>query len=189
MTDGYRGVTLWFTGLSQSGKTTTSAIVAERLRERGVARLEVLDGDIMRLGLCRGLGFSKEDRDENIRRNMLVAQLLTRNDTVVIAALISPYAAARNQARAIIGDFLEIYCEAPLEVCAERDTKGLYAKAMAGEIANFTGVSDPYEAPENPDLVLRTHEYDPETCADMVMDLLQARGYLARSDARVVATV
>jgi adenylylsulfate kinase len=187
MTDSYRGVTLWFTGLSQSGKTTTSAIVAERLRERGVGRLEVLDGDIMRLGLCRGLGFSKEDRDENIRRNMLVAQLLTRNDTVVIAALISPYAEARDQARAIIGDFLEIYCEASVEVCAERDTKGLYAKALAGELQGFTGVNDPYEAPVNPDLVLDTSADDAETCADRVIELMEARGYLTPVNDRVPA--
>src|SRR5688572_23178885 len=168
MSDSYRGVTLWFTGLSQSGKTTTSALVAEKLRARGVGRLEVLDGDVMRMGLCKGLGFTKEDRDENIRRNYLVAQLLTRNDVVTIAAVISPYAEARETARALIGDFCEIYCKAPLEVCAERDTKGLYAKAMSGELQGFTGVNDPYEAPTNPDITLATDTMSPEDCADVV---------------------
>lgn len=178
MIDTYRGVTLWFTGLSQSGKTTTSAVVAERLRERGVRRLEVLDGDIIRLNLNRGLGFSKEDRDENIRRIAFVSQLLTRNETICIVAAISPYKEARDTARAIIGDFVEIYCKAPLEVCAERDTKGLYAKAMAGEIDNFTGVNDPYEAPENPDLVLDTAGDSPEVLADRVIEYLEEQGYL-----------
>jgi adenylylsulfate kinase len=189
MSDSWRGVTLWFTGLSQSGKTTTSALVAERLRARGVTRLEVLDGDVMRLGLCKGLGFSKEDRDENIRRFMLVAQLLTRNDTVCICAAISPYAEARDRARALIGDFLEIYCKAPLEVCAKRDTKGFYAKAMAGEIKEFTGVSDPYEAPENADLELETDQHSPEDLADRVIELMEQKGYLTPVANGQMATV
>jgi adenylylsulfate kinase len=179
MTDTYRGVTLWFTGLSQSGKTTTSALVAEKLRARGVGRLEVLDGDVMRMGLCKGLGFSKEDRDENIRRFMLVAQLLTRNDTVCICAAISPYQEARDTARALIGDFAEIYVKAPLEVCAERDTKGLYAKAMSGELQGFTGVNDPYEAPESPDLVLESDKHTPEELAETVLAWMEQHGYLA----------
>lgn len=178
MADNYRGVTLWFTGLSQSGKTTTSALVAEKLRARGVDRLEVLDGDVMRMGLCRGLGFSKEDRDENIRRNYLVAQLLTRNNVVTIAAVISPYAEARDTARALIGDFCEIYCKASIETCAERDTKGLYAKALAGELQGFTGVNDPYEAPENPDLVLETGTMSPDECSDAVISWMEQNGYL-----------
>jgi adenylyl-sulfate kinase len=178
MSDSHKGVTLWFTGLSQSGKSTTSALVAERLRARGVRRLEVLDGDIVRLNLNKGLGFSKEDRDENIRRIAFVAQLLTRNETVCIVAAISPYTEARDKARAVIGELLEIYCEAPLEVCAERDTKGLYKQAMAGEITNFTGVNDPYEAPEHADLVLNTAVDSPEVCADRVIALMEQRGYL-----------
>ena len=174
----YRGVTLWFTGLSQSGKTTPSSLVAEKLRERGVDRLEVLDGDVMRMGLCRGLGFSKEDRDENVRRFMLVAQLLTRNDTVAICSLISPYREARDTARALIGDFVEIYCKAPLEVCAGRDTKGLYAKAMAGELKEFTGVNDPYEEPTDAELVLETDTNTPEDLANEVIEYLEQKGYL-----------
>lgn len=189
MTDTYKGVTLWFTGLSQSGKSTTSALVAEKLRARGVGRLEVLDGDIVRLGLCKGLGFSKEDRDENIRRITVVAQLLTRNDTVCIVAAISPYAGARDRARAATGSFVEIFCKAPLEVCAERDTKGFYAKAMAGEILNFTGVNDPYEAPESAELVLETAESSPQECADRVIAFLEEQGYLATSRVAVAAGV
>jgi adenylylsulfate kinase len=187
MTDTYKGVTLWFTGLSQSGKSTTSALVAEKLRARGVGRLEVLDGDVMRMGLCRGLGFSKEDRDENIRRFMLVSQLLTRNDVITLCAVISPYKEARETARALIGEFLEIYCKAPLEVCAERDTKGLYAKAMSGELQGFTGVNDPYEAPENPDLVVDTDKLSPEQAADSVIELLEAKGYLAPANDKHLA--
>ena len=191
MADNYKGVTLWFTGLSQAGKTTTSALVAEELRRRNVERLEVLDGDIIRLNLNRGLGFSKEDRDENIRRIAFVSQILTRNDTVCIVAAISPYAEARDAARAQIGEFIEIHCKAPLEVCAERDTKGLYEKAMAGEIDNFTGVNDPYEAPENPELVLDTADATPEENAAKVIAYMEQRGYLTpvKDDAAVAAGV
>ena len=189
MSELYRGVTLWFTGLSQTGKTTTSALVAEKLRARGVDRLEVLDGDVMRMGLCRGLGFSKEDRDENIRRFMLVAQLLTRNDVVVLCAAISPYAEARDTARALIGDFAEVYCKAPLKVCAERDTKGLYAKAMSGELQGFTGVNDPYEEPVNPDLVLATDQHTPEELADQVIAWMEQNNYLQPAGSLASASV
>ncbi|MCB0878546.1 MAG: adenylyl-sulfate kinase [Thermoleophilia bacterium] len=189
MTDTFKGVTLWFTGLSQSGKTTTAQLVAEKLRARGVTRLENLDGDVMRMGLCKGLGFSKEDRDENIRRFYLVAQLLTRNDTVTIVSAISPYAEARDTARALIGDFCEIYVKAPLEVCAERDTKGLYAKAMSGELQGFTGVNDPYEAPENPELVLDTEHNSPEQNAELVLEWMEQKGYLAPVNDKELATV
>jgi adenylylsulfate kinase len=175
----YKGVTLWFTGLSQSGKTTTAQLVTQKLRERGVDRLENLDGDIMRMGLCKGLGFSKEDRDENIRRFYLVAQLLTRNDVITVCSVISPYQEARDTARAVIGDFCEIYVKAPLQVCADRDTKGLYAKAMSGELQGFTGVNDPYEAPTNPDLVLDTENDSPEQNAEKVLAWMEAKGYLA----------
>jgi adenylylsulfate kinase len=187
--DHYRGITLWFTGLSQSGKTTTSALVAEKLRARGVTRLEVLDGDVMRMGLCKGLGFSKEDRDENIRRFMLVAQLLTRNDVITLCSVISPYREARDTARALIGDFAEIYIKAPVEVCAERDTKGLYAKAMAGELKEFTGVNDPYEAPENPDLVLESDKHTPEELADTVIAWMEEKGYLQPAKDKELAGV
>jgi adenylylsulfate kinase len=189
MSDNYRGVTLWFTGLSQSGKTTTSALVAEKLRERGVGRLEVLDGDVMRMGLCRGLGFSKEDRDENIRRFMLVAQLLTRNDVVTLVAAISPYAEARDTARSLIGDFAEIFCKAPVQVCADRDTKGLYAKAMSGELQGFTGVNDPYEEPTDADLVLETDQHTPEELANQVIAWMEEKGYLTAVGSPAMATV
>lgn len=178
MSDSYKGITLWFTGLSQSGKTTTSQLVAQKLRERGVDRLEVLDGDVMRMGLCHGLGFSKEDRDENVRRFYLTAQLLTRNNVIAICSLISPYAEARDTARALIGDFCEIYIEAPLQVCADRDTKGLYAKAMSGELKGFTGVNDPYEAPVSPELTLDSATKTPDQLADEVLAWMEAKGYL-----------
>lgn len=184
----YKGVTLWFTGLSQSGKTTTAQLVAQKLRERGVDRLENLDGDVMRMGLCKGLGFSKEDRDENIRRFYLVAQLLTRNDVITICSVISPYQEARDTARALIGDFCEIYMKAPLEVCAERDTKGLYAKAMSGELQGFTGVNDPYEAPENPDIILDTEHDSPEINAEKVLSWMEQKGYLAPVGSTPLAT-
>jgi adenylylsulfate kinase len=179
MAEHYKGITLWFTGLSQSGKTTTAQLVGQKLRERGVDRLENLDGDLMRMGLSKGLGFSKEDRDENIRRFYLVAQLLTRNDVVTIVAAISPYREARDTARAVIGEFAEIYVKAPLDVCAGRDTKGLYAKAMSGELKEFTGVSDPYEEPLNPELVLDTEHATPEENAELVLAWMEANGYLA----------
>jgi len=179
MSSNYKGVTLWFTGLSQSGKTTTAQLVAQKLRERGVDRMENLDGDVMRMGLCKGLGFTKEDRDENIRRFYLVAQLLTRNDVVTIVSAISPYQEARDTARALIGDFAEIHVKAPLQVCADRDTKGLYAKAMSGELQGFTGVNDPYEEPVNPELVLDTENVSPDDNADRVLAWMEAKGYLA----------
>src|SRR6185295_818170 len=145
-----KGFTLWFTGLSGAGKTTISKIVEERLRERG-SKVEVLDGDVVRENLSKGLGFSKEDRDTNIRRIAFVADLLSRNGVPVITAAISPYAAIRAEARELMGErFIEVYVKATVETCTERDVKGLYAKALAGEIKEFTGVSDPYEAPESP---------------------------------------
>jgi adenylylsulfate kinase len=178
MSDHFKGVTLWFTGLSQSGKTTTAQLVQQKLRARGVSRLEYLDGDIVRLGISRGLGFSKEDRDENIRRVSLVAQLLTRNDVVTIVASISPYRDARDLARAMIGDFCEIHTQASIGACAERDTKGLYAKALAGELQGFTGVNDPYEAPLSPELVLDTEQGSPDENADRVLAWMEANGFL-----------
>lgn len=187
MNSTFKGVTLWFTGLSQSGKTTTSQVVAEKLRARGVDRLELLDGDVMRLGLCKGLGFTKEDRDENVRRFFHTAQLLTRNDVITICSLISPYAEARDTARALIGDFCEIYVKAPLQVCADRDTKGLYAKAMSGELQGFTGVNDPYEAPENPELVLDSENRSPDQLADEVIAWMEQNGYLQPANSGALA--
>ena len=169
------GFTIWFTGLSGAGKTTISEIVAPALREKGL-KVEVLDGDIVRTNLSKGLGFSKEDRDTNIRRIAFVADLLSRNGVGVITAAISPYAEIRDEAHEMMGDrFLEIYVKASVETCAERDVKGLYEKAFKGEIKEFTGVSDPYEAPENPALVLDTESETPEESAQKVIALVEER--------------
>ena len=172
-----RGVTLWFTGLSGSGKTTIAKIVEKDLQERNV-RVERLDGDVVRQALTKDLGFSKEDRNTNIERVTFVAKLLTRNDVIVLCSFISPYQARRDQSREEIGEFVEIFVHAPLEVCAERDVKGLYAKAFAGEIENFTGVSDPYEEPEEADLVLYTADETPEDSAAKVIAYLEERAYI-----------
>ena len=151
----HHGVTIWFTGLSGAGKTTISNAVADELHMRGVPT-EVLDGDVVRETLSKGLSFSKEDRDTNIRRIGFVAELLTRNGVVVLVAAISPYRAVREEVRARIGNFIEVHVLASLGTLVQRDVKGLYRKAMRGEIANFTGVSDPYEPPLNPALVIDT---------------------------------
>ena len=173
-----RGFTLWFTGLSGAGKTTISEIVERQLRER-FGMVEVLDGDIVRTNLSKGLGFSREDRDTNILRIGFVADLLTRNGVGVIVSAISPFKEARDQVRRQIGeDFIEVFVDAPLEVCAERDVKGLYKKAFAGEIPQFTGVSDPYEPPVAPDLVLKTDEETPQESARKVIEKLEFFGYL-----------
>jgi len=172
-----RGAVLWFTGLSGSGKTTIAHEVEEKLLEAGVP-VEILDGDVVRENLSKGLGFSKEDRDTNIRRIAFVAHLLQRNGVFVITAAISPYKAVRDEARAMIKDFIEIYADAPLEVCEARDTKGLYAKARAGEIKGFTGIDDPYEAPESPEVVCDTDKEDVSESAQKVIDKLVELKYL-----------
>jgi adenylylsulfate kinase len=174
-----RGVTLWFTGLSGAGKTTISKSVAEKLRLDGY-KLEVLDGDIVRQNLTKGLGFSKEDRDENIRRIGFVANLLTRNGVIVIVSAISPYRAIREEVRDRIGDFIEVYVNAPLEVCEARDVKGLYRRARSGEIKNFTGIDDPYESPSNPDIECRTDQEELAESVEKVLGKLQADGYLSK---------
>jgi len=173
-----RGVTLWFTGLSGAGKTTIRTAVEEKLRSQGYA-IEVLDGDIVRENLTKGLGFSKEDRDENIRRIGFVAHLLTRNGVIVMVSAISPYRAIREEVRHKIGDFVEVFVNAPLEVCEERDVKGLYKRARAGEIKQFTGIDDPYEAPLNPDIECRTDLETLEDSTDKVIAGLTERGYLS----------
>lgn len=150
-----RGLTVWLTGLSGAGKTTISQVLEKELRSRG-CKVEVLDGDIVRQHLAKGLGFSKEDRDENIRRIGFVANLLTRNGVIVIVSAISPYREIREELREKIGNFMEVFVNAPLEVCEHRDVKGLYKKARAGEIKGFTGIDDPYEEPLNPDIECRT---------------------------------
>lgn len=172
-----QGITLWFTGLSGSGKTTIALAVERRSKELGL-RVERLDGDLVREYLTRDLGFSKDDRDENIRRVSFVASLLTRHGVIVLCSFISPYRKARREARDLIGNFAEIYVNAPLVVCEERDVKGLYKKARAGDIPEFTGVSDPYEEPEAPDLELRTDQLTVEECAEGVIKYLSEQGYL-----------
>ena len=173
-----RGFTIWFTGLSGSGKSTVTAILERELRGRGL-RVEVLDGDVVRTHLTKGLGFNREDRDENIRRVGWVCALLSRNDVVAIAAVISPYRAVRDEVRGMIGRFVEVYMEAPVEVLAERDPKGLYRRAMAGEIANFTGVSDPYEPPLRPEVTCHSDGREtPEESAAKVTARLTELGYL-----------
>ena len=173
-----RGFTLWFTGLSGAGKTTISEIVERELRER-FGKVEVLDGDIVRTNLSKGLTFSKEDRDINVLRIGFVADLLTRNGVGVIVSAISPFKEARDQVRRSIGeDFIEVFVDAPLEVCAERDVKGLYKKAFTGEIPQFTGVSDPYEPPAAPELHIKTDEEEPHESARRVVARLEELGYL-----------
>ena len=168
-----RGFTLWFTGLSGAGKSTLARLVESELRSRG-HKVEVLDGDVIRTNLSKGLGFSKEDRDTNIRRIGFVCNLLTRNDVVAVAAAISPYREVRDEVRRQIGSFIEIYVKCPIAVLSERDVKGLYKKALAGEITNFTGVDDPYEEPLSPEIVVSTDLESPEDSARRIIARLEA---------------
>jgi adenylyl-sulfate kinase len=172
------GFTLWFTGLSGAGKSTISQLVELELRGRGL-RVEVLDGDVVRTHLSKGLGFSKEDRDTNIRRIGWVCEVLTRNEVVAIAAAISPYREVRDEVRRNIGRFVEVYVEAPIDVLADRDIKGLYRRALAGELANFTGVSDPYEPPLDAEVVCHSDGSEtPAESAGKVVAKLAELGYL-----------
>ncbi len=173
-----RGVTIWFTGLSGAGKTTITQALAEELRTREV-NFEILDGDIVRQNLTKGLGFSKEDRDENIRRIGFVSHLLTRNGVIVLVSAISPYRAIRDEVRQKIGDFIEVFVNAPLNVCEDRDVKGLYKRARAGEIKGFTGIDDPYEPPENPEIECRTDLEELAESVGKVLNKLEEMGYLA----------
>ncbi len=173
-----KGFTLWFTGLSGAGKTTISLIVEQEIRDRG-ANIEILDGDVVRENLSKGLGFSKEDRDTNIRRIAFVADLLSRNGTPVITAAISPYREIRDEARDMMGErFIEVYVNASVEACADRDVKGLYEKAFKGEIKEFTGVSDPYEPPLNAEVTVETENEEPEESAAKIVAYLDERGLL-----------
>ena len=172
---------MWFTGLSGAGKTAIAEPLAERLRERGL-KVERLDGDIVRQHLTSDLGFTKEDRDENIKRVTFVAKLLSRNNVAVICSFISPYRKRRARTRKEIEEgasFLEVFVDCPLEVCAERDVKGLYEQAFAGKIDNFTGVSDPYETPEDPEIVCRTAEQTVEESVAHVLGYLEKQGYIS----------
>lgn len=175
--NGHKSVVLWFTGLSGSGKSTLAHAVEERLHKMK-CRTFVLDGDNVRHGLCSDLGFSAQDRTENIRRIGEVAKLITEAGSIVMTAFISPFKADRNAVRNLLphGDFLEIYCDCSLDVCETRDVKGLYKKARAGEIPEFTGITSPYEAPEKPELIVNTGEQSLEESADAVIDLLKSRG-------------
>ncbi len=177
-----KGFTLWFTGLPSAGKSTLAQLVATELRARGRG-VEVLDGDAVRTHLSKGLGFSKEDRDENIRRIGFVCGLLSRHGVAAIGAAISPYRAIRDEVRASIDNFVEIYVKAPVETCAERDVKGLYKKALAGELKNFTGVNDPYEPPLNPELTVETDKEPPEQSTARILRKLEELGYLDASAA------
>lgn len=174
-----RGVTLWLTGLSGAGKTTIATQLIETLKSHS-PYVELLDGDIIRTNLTKGLGFSKEDRDENVRRIGFVSHILTRNGVFVVVSAISPYAAIRQEVRERIGeDFLEIFVNAPLSVCEGRDVKGLYKRARAGEIKGFTGIDDPYEAPPNPDVECRTDLETLEESVGKIIEELRQRKYLA----------
>ena len=172
-----KGVTLWFTGLPCSGKSAVADLLAERLKDRGY-RVERLDGDIVRQSLSRDLGFSKEDREENIRRVAFVAKLLTRNDVFVLTSFISPYRDVRAHARREIGRFLEVYTKCSLEECLRRDVKGMYKKAIEGQIKEFTGVSDPYEEPVDPEILLETDKETLEESAAKVLAKMRELGYL-----------
>jgi adenylyl-sulfate kinase len=176
-----QGFTLWFTGLSGSGKTTLAHIVEGELRSRG-HKVEILDGDVVRTHLSKGLGFSREDRDTNIRRIGFVCKILTRNDVVAIAAAISPYKAIRDQNRRDIGKFVEVFCECPLPALEARDTKGLYAKARRGELQQFTGISDPYEPPERAEVVVHTDRERVEQSAGRILRTLELMGYVRARD-------
>ena len=180
MTD-RKGFTLWFTGLSGSGKTALAKAVEVELRSRGRG-VERLDGDIVRESLTKDLGFTKEDRDTNIERVTFVAKLLTRNGVGVLCSFISPYRERRAKSRAEIGNFVECYVECPLEVCIERDVKGLYQRAIAGEIENFNGISDPYEAPENAEIVVHTGQQTLEESASVIPQRLEELGYLVSKE-------
>lgn len=176
----HKGFTLWFTGLSGSGKSTLSERIYKRLVESG-AKVELLDGDEVRTHLSKGLGFSKEDRDTNVRRIGFVAELLSKHGVIAITAAISPYKDTREAVRARIGNFVEIFMDCPIAVLAERDVKGLYKKALAGEIPHFTGVSDPYEAPESPDIRVDSSSEDIAVSEERVWSLLKERDLIPLS--------
>lgn len=185
-----KGFTLWFTGLSGAGKSTLSEAIEHRLKASG-QKVEVLDGDVVRTHLSKGLGFSREDRDTNIKRIAFVCGLLTRNDVICISAAISPYRETRQWARDHISDFVEVYVKCPIEVCRQRDVKGLYKLVDEGKIKGFTGVDDPYEEPEHPELIVETDRETVEESVGRIFARLEDLGYLEpedlhEDDARIV---
>ena len=176
----HQGFTLWLTGMSGAGKSTVSDRLMERFREGG-AKVELLDGDVVRTNLSQGLGFSREDRDTNIRRIGFVADLLSRNGVIAVVAAISPYRDTREEVKSRIPNFVEVFVDCPIEVLAERDVKGLYKKALAGEVPHFTGISDPYEPPLNPDVTIRSDKEAVEESVDRVWAELMRRGLISPS--------
>jgi len=174
---GHKGFVLWFTGLSGSGKTTIAKLIEKELKSRGT-HIERLDGDVVRQSLTADLGFSKEDRDKNIQRVTFVAKLLSRNDVGVLASFISPYRATRDWVRSEVTNFIEVFVDCSLEECIRRDVKGLYAKALAGEIPEFTGVSDPYEAPLNAEITVKTDGESVEESSAKIIRYLEEKGYV-----------
>lgn len=181
MRNNQQGFALWFTGLPCAGKTTLADAVAKELKKMNL-KVERLDGDIVRQRLTKDLGFSKEDRDKNIDRVTFVAKLLSRNCVAVLVSFVSPYKEKRRQAREDTTNFIEAYVKCPVEICKERDVKGMYAKAMRGEIKDFTGVDDPYEEPLNPEIVLETDKETVEESSAKVLEYLKNSGFLAEMD-------
>ena len=172
-----KGFTLWFTGLPCSGKTFIANLVADELKKMG-KKVERLDGDIVRKSFSKDLGFSKEDRRKNIERVTFVAKLLSRNGVAVLASFVSPYNEIRENSRKEIEDFILVYVKCSLDVCKERDSKGMYKKALAGEIENFTGVSDPFEEPSNPEVIIETDKESPEECTEKILKKLAELDYI-----------
>lgn len=179
----HSGLTIWFTGLPGSGKSTIANLAAEKLKARGY-KVERLDGDIVRKSLTRDLGFSKDDRNKNIERVTFVAKLLTRNGVIVLSSFVSPYRAARENARKEIGLFFEVYVKCSIEECMRRDVKGMYKKAVAGEIKEFTGISDPYEEPKSAELILESDKLTPQESAEKVLNILQKSGCLKEKESK-----
>ncbi|MFQ5649767.1 MAG: adenylyl-sulfate kinase [bacterium] len=188
MANSEKACTVWFTGLPSSGKSTLAVLLEKEIKKRG-RNVEVLDGDVVRTNLSKGLGFSKEDRDTNIKRIGFVCHLLSRNGTFAISAAISPYKEVRDEVREMIGSFVEVFVDCPVEECIKRDVKGLYKKALAGEIKEFTGVSDPYEPPVNPEVAVKTANEEPQESMQKIVARLEELGYLAKNGiAETVAT-